>query len=399
MRIPTTIEKKHLFLVSIYLLWLYIVYICLSAAFSNMMSLTQSYSDGKYYLLFDALCVGFVLLHRMPQRNAIQSSAFLVLLMQIAGMVIGGTNSLFVIMIRTISWYLAFYMLYTYFTRYPEDKMLFTRVASIGIIVLSFYTYTHISQVRASLNVDAGMNELYLILLSVPFLLMTDRILIKSIGLMAVFILVVVSLKGTALLALIAGLVVYILIYNRITGRKNSVWLVFGLVIGLVAYLFLPQIILLITNILHVNWDAKLVLVASSEGSDRIPIWTEALRVQGESNIIQWLFGHGYNQLASNLLYRGGHFSAHNDFIETLFDFGLVGLTFYLGLYKTLLKELRVSLIEMNPYAPALGMSVMMFFVVSMFSHLLIVPGLLVNCAMVWAICSAPHNQQVYTVR
>jgi O-antigen ligase len=144
------------------------------------------------------------------------------------------------------------------------------------------------------------------------------------------------SSLGAAAVALVV--VTIIIIIKKPTGSMLARMVVLGLgVLGTVNYF-------LVNN---VGIGAHLAFYGDTtdEGSltGRVPIWNVAIEETLSSHMTTF-FGHGY--LSTFALKLDGYFwttgQAHNSFIQTFFDLGLVGLILVVTLYvSTLIKAIR----------------------------------------------------------
>ena len=109
------------------------------------------------------------------------------------------------------------------------------------------------------------------------------------------------------------------------------------------------------------------------------------------SNIIQLLFGHGYNSvLADNPL----GFSAHNDFLEILYDFGVFAFLLYCALYFRIYRFCRKLVERKSKYAGAMLFSVCLLIINSMVSHIYIYPFYASIFALVWGAIYALYKKE-----
>lgn len=376
------IKKKDVVLTCVFVIWFLILYIGLAAAFSNIFRDDVQYSDGFLYVLLEGICLLYVVKTPRFRYPLTIWNAVLLSLVQVTGMIIAGTDSIAVMMIRTLSWSIFMLALYKYCYRHQEDMNRIIILFVIGLIVLACYTTIQQNLVRSQIALDGGMNELYTVLLLTPFLFLLKNKFIRIVGLLSVCLMVLLSLKATAIIALSLGLLSFYIISNIIRGKKIKWWFVIGILLVIVFAAWGTKINQYLLIKLNVDWRGELSSAIGTGGSGRVDIWTETVNYQVKSNLGEWLFGHGYNTVVEKV-----KFSAHNDFLEVLYDFGLLGLGIYLSLFIMLLKRLKEMICAKCVCAPAFGMSIIMVFVVSMFSHLIIVPGLLINCAALWAIC------------
>jgi hypothetical protein len=90
-------------------------------------------------------------------------------------------------------------------------------------------------------------------------------------------------------------------------------------------------------------------------GSGRVGIWKRTVAGHLDSDWPRMLFGHG----SAAILETTGGFVAHNDFLDCLFRFGLVGLLAYILLLTVLFRRLWSAYTQTSdaPFLPALALS------------------------------------------
>lgn len=125
-------------------------------------------------------------------------------------------------------------------------------------------------------------------------------------------------------------------------------------VVCIAAYLVIVRLILptIASDILE-----RLTIESALEdgGSSRLTLWTDALYQISHGSTAGLVFGYGPGKLVAGL--KGGTSTMHNQFLQELADYGIIGL----GLYVTFIVFALSSMKKNNPdYFPALvGMLVM----------------------------------------
>lgn len=227
------------------------------------------------------------------------------------------------------------------------------------ILVLNF-------QNRLSVSTFSLLNDVYFLLLLLPWVLLYPKIQWKSIGILVIIIAVLLSMKRTALLSLVVALVIYFLL-ERIRVRR----LIDGrFLFGVFAF---AAIMLPLYSYIDTQTDSYLLSRISSssddKGSGRVDIYNEVIKLQNESNISSWVIGHGHNRVVKS---TSEFVSAHNDWLEVLFDYGLVGLVLYSCFHLLLLRKILRLLKLRSYYGPPMAASYALFFLISLSSHLVI---------------------------
>jgi O-antigen ligase len=257
-----------------------------------------------------------------------------------------------------------------FFVLIKSNQTLLSKINIVFLILLAFIFPLFISEYnfRKTLLVDSFsvMDDIYFLILLLPWVLLYPKVLWKSIGILVIILAVLLAMKRTALLALVLALVVYFL-SERIRVRKLIDWRF------LVGICFFAAIILPLYSYIDTQTNSYLSSRISSsaddEGSGRLDIYKEVIKLQSESTIDSWVIGHGHNTVTR---FVSGGFSAHNDWLEVLFDYGLIGIVLYSCFYLLLLRKIFQLLKQRSYYGPPLAASYALFFVISLTSHLVL---------------------------
>ena len=118
-----------------------------------------------------------------------------------------------------------------------------------------------------------------------------------------------------------------------------------------------------------------------AQDESRYEIWMITNKLIGDSNLFQYLFGHGFNAVLRDNPMK---YSAHNDFLEIMYDFGLFVLIAYIILHIKLYKKSVELVKSKSKYAAAFIFSVVVFELNSMVSHIIIYPYHAMIFAFVW---------------
>ena len=278
-------------------------------------------------------------------------------------------------------------VLYSFSNRalhYDTNNNLIIGVMSI-IFVLLGYNYFNVYYNNIYYEESYAYNASYQILYLLPFVLCTKKSYLRVMGLVFAYIVIILSLKRGGFVAIIAATAIYLYIKWIIRKRKSlTIWpilLIFITTIG-VYYLF------------DVIYDAfagsKLFVRFEDEtGSGRVDIYKYFINIIGKSSHTYILFGHGWR---GSVRASGMGIACHNDFLEVLFDFGLIGLVLYAMFIVSLIK-LCTRLAKVNhEYAPAMGASLAMFLVNSMVSSIITIPAYLIEFSLFWGFINSSNR-------
>lgn len=132
------------------------------------------------------------------------------------------------------------------------------------------------------------------------------KILSIVVLLLCVYITFLTGSRG-AMLGLIVSLLIWVISWKKGIIQRIGIILIAGLFFLLLFWEFIPT-------------DMIDRIFANEENNSRLTIWSNLIREYGNGNIIQMLFGRGDNS-CHRILGMG----AHNDLLEALFEFGMLG--------------------------------------------------------------------------
>jgi O-antigen ligase len=109
-----------------------------------------------------------------------------------------------------------------------------------------------------------------------------------------------------------------------------------------------------------------------------------------QSTKAQLILGHGHNAVRRDSPLE---ISAHNEYLEIIYDYGIIALTIYLGLWIYVIKQFlfhyRNNTIFFIPYA----LSICIFVVMSMVSQLVLYVSYFLYLVMFWGIVQAAKER------
>lgn len=278
----------------------------------------------------------------------------------------GEKNPVIKDVIEAIFWPLVCLFFYT-LARYADAKIKRVCCCFVGLyLLLCGIFFIHSSELTTNQNgTYQQTNLIYFPLLLLPWIFFLKNWLARN-GLIVIFVvLALISGKRGGVAALVLAYFAHAFVSTSV-GKHMRVWpilLTIGfpllLAIGLLGTVQLPVDVMI----------QRFEEVSDDGGSGRVDIWTNALNRQKETDAVGWIMGRGYNGTLHDL---GG--TAHNDFIEVLFDFGFIGLLVYGALHLCLLKHLVRLVVRRSENGPSFAAAYMIFLVMSMVSHLIIYP-------------------------
>lgn len=226
--------------------------------------------------------------------------------------------------IKNTSWIVMFYMGYLWSQRKFGTKFAF-RIILYFVIPLSFYLNFRILSNTEIGGFDHSYRDaIFTIAVLSPFSLFVKRKPLRITLIIISLILILLSAKRSVIIGSFVGIIAYTAKLFKDDKQKGRVTLI---------VLTLILIGIIIFPLMNLNLEIFSYTISrfdeSSNGRDTI--LSDILASFGKSDILQQLFGHG--SLSTMSITGKG---AHNDFVEVLYDYGLVAVIIFIWLYVLL---------------------------------------------------------------
>lgn len=250
---------------------------------------------------------------------------------------------------------------YDYARRYGEQTHVYVLFGIVQCaIVLAYYTIYSANNVLG----DRGhFSTAYYALYLLPLFVASPKKWVRYLAIAVSSLVIISSVKRGGLIALVVGLIVYILTKQYIIkkGIKNLL-ISFALliIIGGLLYLGIAEFG---DNILERLFNSD-----DTTGSGRTEIWAGIIMRLKSQNFFAWFIGNGYLATMQGTVGDRSGFSAHNDFLEIVFDYGIVAFFCYLGFFISLSRYTLCAIRQKSPYAASLAMMLVILLVISMLS-------------------------------
>ena len=289
-------------------------------------------------------------------------------------------------------WVAVFFVAYTKTRKQLKESTVRIILCTFPLV---FFIYIFIFLKYMEVFGQGNVNLVYYILCFLPFVLCVKKNSIKMIFLLMISFSLLISMKRTAFLAFVIALFVSYIIDRHIMGKGRKRKLINTLVIFLtiITGIFMYNYIVDVFN-LDIILRLQQLSTDGWSGSGRDIIYRSVWHYQLNSTVGEWLIGRGYNGVSNtsaaglgNLFYSSS--AAHNDFLEILYDYGIIGLSIYLLFFIKLIKH-SIKLIKLkSDMAGPFAASLVIFFMLSMFSILILYPRYYLYLVLFWAMCFA----------
>lgn len=257
-------------------------------------------------------------------------------------------------------------------------------IASLGIV------FMHLTGIIPG---TSEMYPTYVLLALCPFALyqidLNKRVKFNILFLVVTFIIMLMTSKRSCVLVIALGMVCYYFTKARIQSR--NIRAIFNKIIKYVIVIILLFLIMYFFALqmgLDIIYRISDMLGGDTNG--RSILWDNVLSAFFNSSFYAWLFGHGYHsfrfyQFAGYFTNLNGNL-AHNDFLNTLYDYGFIGLFTYAVLTFNFIKMYFKLLKNKSVAVPSYAFSVVMLIIMSMVSYFCIESRIINFVAIYWGI-------------
>lgn len=326
--------------------------------------------------------------------NKLNFSGFVALVVlwsiMVSFIVVFGASNMIVNLIRVNIWTTTF--LSTYILAKTNNNTIdFITKLFVIIFFVSFFFFWQgkiFQQNEMKIGLETSSNAIYCLVTIVPFILLLKN---KGLGftlLLITFVCTVFSNKRGA--AIIIALILIPAMNNFLSMIKRKG--IRNLLVVLIGVIFVISFFYIGNYYVGGRLIERFNDVEETGGSGRLWIWTDVLNEYQESSLLEQLFGHGHCAVAG----LGLAAAAHNDFLEVLYDYGILGLMIYIAIHVSLIKK-TIKLRKSNNqlFFPYVSMC-LIFVTMSMVSILIIQQRYLVYMAVFWGMLEGGNYNYQY---
>lgn len=278
-----------------------------------------------------------------------------------------------------LAWIGVFSIAYRVGLQYPEMIKKAAPILACSIIIYSAL-FTQVKLFSAGRGIPL-ISTAYYTLFFLPFALLSEKKIIKWGGTVLVLYTLLLCMKRTGFIAFVVGIVIYILVEYR-SAPKGSQKRAFVLLGGLLALTAMYFFIMENTRGTFSVID-RLLSTGQTSNEGREDVWPVVISMIRYSDIIALIFGHGFDTVIENSPLA---LSAHCDFLEVIYDYGVSGLLLYLTFYKRLWNGFIKMYRQGSELAAPMSFTFVTAFVVSLFSHLIIFPTYFLGFCLFWGL-------------
>ena len=202
--------------------------------------------------------------------------------------------------------------------------------------VISAILFTAMRSFRMYLGDQGALADVYYVVTLLPLVMLYTPKKLKLLPFLIAFVVVAMTGKRGAFVALLLIMVVYFLLPYSEKGQKSLRGsLVVRLIVFAAVFILLWYVLNKAVGLYNLNIFDRLDKMDEDGGSGRVDRWRLLLSLFGsESSVFQLLFGHGSGAVVKMI---GGH--AHNDFLEFYYNYGIFAALLYVVFFILLIRE------------------------------------------------------------
>lgn len=350
---------------------------------------------GSVYLI---IILGVLYIFLQIRKSGILKYTFLFCIFILYELFVSYANNMIYLsqmIIDILPWPILLCVFYEYCSR-NELPSLFHKITLIGTSACAILS---ISNVREHL-VDWGRHgaiifPVYFLIGELALIMLKRNRKTNYFYMIVTSALLIVSTKRGGVLASLGGMILYFLVDAHINNSLKEKIKKYGIYV--VVFIIAAVLGVYLINRYNISIFERFMALSDDEGSGRIHIWTVVLNRFNESSIIKKLFGHGFHAVYYKVhpLSNAYNSFAHNSYLETLYDYGIVGVAFLIFLLWKIIRlgfymmKTKYSDVTIWAYTmiPMLFLSLVSYF----FEQTIII----VPFAIVWGILLGNYRREI----
>lgn len=226
-------------------------------------------------------------------------------------------------------WFIVFLVGYN-LSYYIKDKADISKIITCLFALFSILFFSNLRTDYSVSNANFVFTSVYYLLCCAPFAFLGKNKIIRLISFTTIVLSVILSFKRSAIAVLI--LIIIALLFNNsdrfkreITNKKFFNRDQVFVILGAAVVFFMVSVIIYNLNFkdrnINMSTMARIWTNRFSGENTRILIQKNVFSILWNSSIQNIIFGHGYNSV---MYYSSSHLSAHNDYLEIMFNYGLI---------------------------------------------------------------------------
>lgn len=208
------------------------------------------------------------------------------------------------------------------------------------------------------------INSIYYPICLLPFAILNKKYCYISI--LFVLICTLLSAKQGAFIIITISSILYYILNQRLEGKKLGLSFFIIVCVSISVGIYLYEYVV---NTYDTDIIEGFSTLSEDGGSGRSDIYMVVISLLYSADCFQLLLGHGgLNSVANDI-----GISAHNDFLEVLYDFGIIGFSIYLLFIRLIIGKTIDAYRIRSGLTIGLFISVAAFIVLSLVSHIMFI--------------------------
>ena len=290
--------------------------------------------------------------------------------------------------LKSTYWCWIYFIAYTIFSYKSIDEKHVDNVIIVATILFALsFNYSHISRI---VEFDlTGDNAVFYPLMMLPWVACMSSTAKRWIMIAIISLCAITALKRSGIIILFISVILLYysnFIYKKRIQPKTILTAIFILVGVFVIFHYKADSISDVSQ--------RFEMMSEDGGSGRDEIYKDVINRYKDGDLTQQLFGRGFDSVRGKD--REMSLSAHNDFLEVMYDFGLLGLLLYVLIHFSLIKWTIRLFRTGSQLAFPVFISYICFLVMSLVSHLIIYPTYFGLLIAFWAYAECKDRELRY---
>ena len=350
-------------------------------------------SYSRILIVFlDLIYIIFCYLRRKIVLHGYILSVYLFLTYVIIVTILFFSPSFIHLLLNLFPWPLTFVAFYLYGER-NRITPFFCKVFAFTVLVFCLLLVRTV-QTRGMLGSNVG--TIYYAIACLPMILTLCGRNEKIVLSIAISVITLLSAKRAGTIILLVGFSSYFICRVAQTGQlKKKIWrIIILIVLATTATLILSYYI---TNYNTAVMD-KFNKLSDDQGSGRVIIWNKIIESFRSSSSTKQILGHGYHAVPYEINPNGNNIYAHNSFLETLYDLGIIGLAWMIIMIIYMFIIMFRLIKNKNEIGPASVFAMIIVLVLSLVSYFFDESGVIMHIACFWGLVQGLYRKNKYYI-
>ena len=348
---------------------------------------TDIYTWRILYLVsvlgINVLCIIYKLHRRAIILDRFTMLLGVIILLELCVSYFSGLFVVPMILVDVMAWPMMLSVYYDYSKENPMPGV-FKKITMIGMVLICLFA---IPALRLRLNGAgrAAVFSTYYCIAFLPMIFMFFKNKVAVIFSGVVSVLMLLTFKRSAFIIVPTGLFLYYIV--SISNQENSkkkIRRAALFAVGIVVFAFVGQYLI---DKFNLNILQRLASIMDDGGSGRNRIWAQVMDCFRNSSTIEKWLGHGFHSVFYEIRPLGIARYAHNSFLETLYDYGYIGLSLVIFVVLRIIIDTVKMVRNHDEYAPLMAYSLVPMLVLGFVSYFFEQSVIILPLSLLWGIC------------